>query len=221
MSENTLINFYNYTKKETELKNPQYNKHKIEIPFRMIIAAPSGNFKTSFLLNLIYHFDQTFYKIIICVKNKAEPLYEMLEEKLNKKKDNVLIYEDGIVPPLTEFKKDNKAKLIVFDDLLYDEQSEIKQYYIRSRKFHFSCIYLTQSYFKTPKDIRLQCQYIVLGRNILKRDLNIILQEINTNLTLDELQDIYNKATEKPLNVLMIDLIDRKIRKNFDIIADL
>lgn len=218
----SLINFYDYTKKEAAFKNPNYDKHEIEIPFRMIIAAPSGNFKTSFLMNLICAFDNTFYKLVICVKNKAEPLYEMLEEKLNNNnKNGVEIYEDGEIPPL---EKDNKKlpKLIVFDDLLYDNQSEIKQYYIRGRKLGWSMCYLTQSYFKTPKDIRLQCQYIVLGRNLLKRDLNIILQEINSNLSLEELQKIYNETTKEPLNVLMIDLVKRKLKKNInDFIIDL
>lgn len=218
----SLINFYDYTKKESELKNPNYSIHDIEIPFRMVIAAPSGNFKTSFLMNLICAFDNTFYKIIICVKNKAEPLYELLEDKLNKNSNQVEIYEDGEIPALKEFTKDHKPKLIVFDDLLYDNQSEIKQYYIRGRKLYFSCCYLTQSYFKTPKDIRLQCQYIVLGRNLLKRDLNIILQEINSNLTLEELQQIYNETTKEPLNVLLIDLVHRKLKKNInEIITDL
>jgi len=210
----SLINFYNFTKKETAFKNPNYDKHNIEIPFRMIISAPSGSGKTNFLMNLITAFDNTFYKIIICVKNKAEPLYEMIEEKLNNNKiKQVEIYEDGEVPQLPD---DKKNRLIIFDDLLYDNQSEIKQYFIRGRKKGFSCIYLTQSYFKTPKDLRLQCNYIVLGRNVLKRDLNIILQEIASNLTLDELQHFYNVATKEPLNVLLIDLVKRNIRHNID-----
>jgi hypothetical protein len=138
----------------------------------------------------------------------------MLEEKLNKgKSKQVEIYEDGEVPKLPD---DKKNRLIIFDDLLYDNQSEIKQYYIRGRKKGFSSIYLTQSYFKTPKDLRLQCNYIVLGRNVLKRDLNIILQEIASNLTLDELQHYYNQATKEPLNVLLIDLVQRKLKHNIN-----
>lgn len=210
----SLINFYDFTKKESAFKNPNYKSHEIEIPFRMIICAPSGSGKTNFLCNLICAFDNTFYKIVICVKSKAEPLYEMLEEKLNKgKSKQVEIYEDGEVPKLPD---DKKNRLIIFDDLLYDNQSEIKQYYIRGRKKGFSSIYLTQSYFKTPKDLRLQCNYIVLGRNVLKRDLNIILQEIASNLTLDELQHYYNQATREPLNVLLIDLVQRKLKHNIN-----
>ena len=216
-----MINFYNYTKKD-KIHNPNYKKHQIEIPFRMLIAAPSGSGKTNFLCNLILAFDNTFYEIIVCVKNKAEPLYEMLEQKL----DKIKIYEDGEVPKLelppavprgtADKPKKITNKLIIFDDLLYDNQSEIKQYYIRGRKLGYSSIYLTQSYFKTPKDLRLQCNYIILGRNILKRDLNIILQEIASNLTLDDLQKWYNEATKEPLNVLMIDLVKRNLRQNIN-----
>ena len=57
---------------------------------------------------------------------------------------------------------------------------------------------------------------------LLKRDLNIILQEINSNLTLDELQKIYNETTKEPLNVLMIDLVHRKLKRNINnVICDL
>lgn len=210
-----FINFYNLTKKEKALSNPQYKRHKIEIPFRMCIAAPSGAGKTNFLCNLLTAFDNTFYQIIICVKNKAEPLYEMIEEKLNKKSNQVQIYEDGEVPPLNNFNKDNKARLIIFDDLLFDNQSEIKQYYIRGRKVgHFSCIYLSQNYFSIPPVIRRNCQYIVLGRNLLKRDLNIILQEISSDLTIDDLMKYYAEASAQPLHVLFIDLVNRNLRHN-------
>lgn len=207
-----MINFYNYTKKDKSALNPNYKVHQIEVPFRMIISAPSGSGKTNFLCNLICLFDKTFYDIIICVKNKAEPLYEMIEDKLNKT-GQIKIFEDGEVPKLAD---DKKNRLIIFDDLLYDNQSEIKQYFIRGRKKGFSCIYLTQSYFQTPKDLRLQCNYIILGRNVLKRDLNIILQEIASSLSLDELQKFYNEATKEPLNVLFIDLVKRNIRHNIN-----
>lgn len=218
-----FINFYTLTKKEKKLNNPQYNRHKIEIPFRMCIAAPSGAGKTNFLCNLITGFDNTFYQIVICLKNKAEPLYEMIEEKLNKKSNQVQIYEDGEIPPLSNYTKDNKARLIIFDDLLYDNQSEIKQYFIRGRKVgHFSCIYIAQSYFKIPKDIRVNCQIIVLGRNLLKRDLNIILQEISSDMDLDELMKYYSLATSKPMHVLLIDLVNRNLRHNlYKVIAPL
>lgn len=216
-----MINFYEFTKKDKKVKNPNYALHGIDIPFRMVIAAPSGSGKTNFLCNILAAFDNTFHKIIICVKNKAEPLYEMIEERLNQNgKKQVEVYEDGVVPPVPQI--GGEQSIIIFDDLLYDKQSEIKQYFIRGRKKGFSCVYLTQSYFQTPKDLRLQCNYIVLGRNVLKRDLSIILTEIASNLSLPELKEIYNEATKEPLHVVMFDLVKRNIRCNLNkIIANL
>ena len=51
--------------------------------------------------------------------------------------------------------------LIVFDDMIADImknkkfQSIIKELFIRCRKLNISLIFITQSYFSIPKDVRL------------------------------------------------------------------
>ena len=51
--------------------------------------------------------------------------------------------------------------LIVFDGMIVDMVSNKKlnpivtEIFIRDRKFKFSIIFITQSYFKVPKDVRL------------------------------------------------------------------
>ena len=121
------INFYNLVPKGEKKINPNYNVHNIDIPFRMLIAAPSGSGKTNALMNLIMHMDKTFHEIIICVKSSDEPLYNMLINKLK----NITVFEGGEVPSITEYSKvddktkrlkrvDKKQRLIVFDDLITD-----------------------------------------------------------------------------------------------------
>ena len=95
------INFYNLVKTGEKKINPNYATHGIEVPFRMLIAAPSGSGKTNALMNLIVHFDKTFHEIIICVKSADEPLYNMLIEKLK----NVVVFEGGDVPAITNYSK--------------------------------------------------------------------------------------------------------------------
>ena len=57
---------------------------------------------------------------------------------------------------------------------------------------------------------------------MLKRDLNIILQEISSDLSLDELMKYYSLATEEPMHVLFIDLVNRNLRHNlYKVIAPL
>ena len=51
--------------------------------------------------------------------------------------------------------------LIVFDGMIFDMVSNKKlnpivtELFIRDRKFKISIIFITQSYFKVPKDVRL------------------------------------------------------------------
>jgi hypothetical protein len=50
--------------------------------------------------------------------------------------------------------------LIIFDGFVTEKDEDlIIDLFIRGRKKNASVIYLTQSYFSTPKDIRLECSY--------------------------------------------------------------
>lgn len=216
------INFYSLTKSEKTI-NPNYEKHGIKVPFRMLIAAPSGSGKTNALMNLILAMDKTFHEIIVCVKSADEPLYQMLDQKLQ---NGVRFYEDGEVPPITDFSiKDAKGKLkridklqrlIVFDDLILDKAANRRaaEYYIKARKLGFSMCYISQSYYQTPKFIRDNCQYFILGRNLLKKDLRMILTIFPTELSIDEFSNIYNELTAEPLDVIIIDIEKRLVRRN-------
>lgn len=221
------INFYNHIKKKETVLNPNYNSHGINVPFRMLIAAPSGSGKTNMLCNLIHIMNKTFHEYIICVKSADEPLYQMLDERL---KEGLIIYEDGQVPPITNFsikddktgklkRIDKKQRLIVFDDLILDKKANVlaKEYYIKARKLGFSMVYIGQSFFQIPKMIRDNCQYFILGKNLLKKDLRMILNCFPTEMKLDEFADVYNQMTEEPMSCVLIDLEKRTIRRNIDL----
>jgi hypothetical protein len=217
-----MLNFYNYTKKEKVI-NPNYDKHRISIPSRICVASGSGTGKSNCVMNLIYLFNKTFHEIILCVKSSDEPLYNLLENKLS----NVIIYEGGEVPPLTDFslldertnkikRIDKKQRLIIFDDLMLDKNANkiACEYYIKARKLGFTMIYISQSFFQIPKIIRDNCNYFILGKNLLKRDLRTILTCFPTDLSLDEFIQLYNELTEEPLSVIMINLDKRMIYPN-------
>ena len=58
--------------------------------------------------------------------------------------------------------KENKILIIVFDDMIADIiknkelNSIVKELFIRGRKLNISLVFITQSYFKVPKDVRLK-----------------------------------------------------------------
>lgn len=203
-----LINFYK-TFKQKEIHNPNFNKHGIKIPFRAIISCGSGGGKSNLLLNILYQFDHTFTKIIICSLHE-EPLYNMVKTRL---KDNVEIHYEGFIPEIKPAPK-GENYLIIFDDLVLHNKPEIGQLYIRGRKLGYSTIYISQSFYKVDKIIRINSNYIWLGRGLMSRDLNMILSEFPVGLSKEQFTNLYNKITKEPMNFLMIDMEDRTIRKN-------
>jgi len=219
----SLVNFYDFIKSVKTI-NPNYNTHGIKVPFRMAVAAPSGSGKSNGIMNLIVAFNKTFHEIIYCIKSADEPLIQHLESKLG---STVQIYENGEVPALESFSRanpqtgrleriDKKQRLIIFDDLILDKKANvtIAQYYVKARKLGFSMVYISQSYFQIPKMIRDNCQLFMLGRNLLKKDLRMILQVFPTEMTLDQFAEFYNELTSEPMTFIIIDIEKRTIRKN-------
>jgi hypothetical protein len=212
-----IKNFYKVMPKEfnTSYVNPQYEKkHFIKFPFRMLICGSSGSMKTNTLLNLIHAMKGTFNHVVLCVKSAHEPLYEYLIDKLKK---NITVYENGLIPALDTL-KDKGQILAIFDDLVNSDQKMIVEYYIRSRKIAggCACVYLSQSYYKVPKIIRCNANYLILKKLSSKRDLNLIMSEHNFGgVELKQLSKIYSDATEQKENFLLMDLDENKLYFNF------
>src|SRR6266550_639131 len=153
--------------------NNKYN-HIPQWPFRLLICGSSGSGKTNLLLNLILQY-LSYDRLLVYAKDLSEPKYEYLQELFNKNNDEdddddedeeeVLFSSDDKVISVDELDP-NKQNLIVFDDYITSrDQNKIEDLFIRGRKKNVSIIYLTQSYYQTPKNIRLQCNYLILFRS--------------------------------------------------------
>ena len=75
--------------------------------------------------------------------------------------------------------------------------------------------YLSQSFFRIPKIIRLQCNYSILLKLGSKRDLSLILSDYGLGVDKEELMAIYKDATQIPLNFLKISTDERDDSKRF------
>ncbi|EGZ06629.1 hypothetical protein PHYSODRAFT_319473 [Phytophthora sojae] len=172
-----MQNFYELIPK-SKLKRFPKNEH-FELPFRMCVASPSGSGKSITVLYIIALLSKCFTKILISTKSN-ELLYDHLKDTI----DNVEIFENGVVPAMSEYDSET-SKLIIFDDLVLEPkktQAQIGQYFIRGRKAGFSMIYISQSYFGIPKTIRINSQYVILGKNLTNRDLGIICRDFPTDI---------------------------------------
>lgn len=203
--------------------NPNFEIHGIKLPFRMLIIGGSGAGKTQTFLNILHNFGNTFQNIFIITKNKDEPLYNYLEDKLGK---DGLSVKEGIsnAPNLDDLDKDEQT-LIVMDDLVLEKnQRQLEEYFIRARKQNASLIYISQSYYAVPRMIRQNLTYLVIKRLNTLGDLFRIMREYSLGVDKDKLKKIYDASTDTKQNFLMVDLEEapeNRFRKNFNEVYDI
>ena len=88
---------------------------------------------------------------------------------------------------------DNTAqKIVIFDDYVCDKnQKPLIDYFIRGRHKNCSVIYLSQSFYGTPKDIRLNCSHFCVYEFPSSNERNLISRELGVN------KEQYINATNK------------------------
>ena len=99
--------------------------------------------------------------------------------------------------------KENKI-LIVFDDIIADMISNKKlssivtELFIRCRKLNISLVFISQSYFKNPKDVRNNSTYLFTMKIPNKRELMQIAINHSSDINAKDFIEIYRKCTDKP-----------------------
>lgn len=213
---NDITNFYDMKEVRKHMKkteNPAFKDHHIPVPFRALIVGSSGAGKTTVALELIKRMPNTFDFIVLICRSVEEPLYQYLIKKCRGMIHTVEIDSKTPVPSLDEiiqFKQSsNDNILVIYDDLVAlspKRQEPIEDAFIRARKFGVSLMYLTQSYFRTPKVIRLNCNICIIKKVSNLRDIRMILSDYNLGKTVDEMMDAYKRATESIKTFMLIRL---------------
>jgi len=111
--------------------------------------------------------------------------------------------------------------LIVFDDMLSEkDQSYFIDFYLRARKRNASVIYLSQSFFDTPKSIRLQSNYFIFFNISNERELNDIYFDHCLDIDRNTFKTFFKHATSEPYSFFMLDKKNKSLRyrKNLDIL---
>ena len=152
--------------------------------------------------------NQSKYQFLIKHITELADSYEIPVKQILYTSDKV---ED--VLPLSDLNEDVQ-NLVVFDDLLLEkDQSLIGEYFVASRHKNTSCIYLSQSYFDTPKVIRLNCNYFAIhetnGNNLTQ-----LAREHSGGLSNDEFKKLFRKAVSEPFAFFLLDkkTRDKKMR---------
>jgi hypothetical protein len=227
-----LIDNKNKTKKHKNINGlaPQW-------PFRMLATGPSGSGKTNMVLCLVYchlHYDMLYIYTKTPEQNKYQDLINMFEnmvEKTNKKFkketisiDDLLYISDSLEDVFDPTELDNKKQnLVIFDDFITSkDQKIIENYFVHGRHSNCSVIYLSQSYFETPKMIRQNCNYFAFFSLPSKNNLTQIVRDHDIDLDKKEFMKMFNECIGDPKekNFFLLSKDEQcpglKYRKNFD-----
>ena len=93
--------------------------------------------------------------------------------------------------------------LIVFDDMIADMINNNKlnpivtELFIRDRKLNISIVFITQSYFKVPKDVRLNSTHFSIMKIPKKREIQQIALNYSSDIDFKDFMKIYKKYTKE------------------------
>ena len=77
--------------------------------------------------------------------------------------------------------------------------------FIRGRKLNISIFFITQSYFKVPKDVRLNSTNFFIKKILNKRGLQQIVLNHSSDIDFKNFMKIYKKCTKEPFSFLVND----------------
>ena len=182
-----MINFDDYVNENKTEHNKNW-PYIPDHPYRILIIGGSGSGKTNLLLNLIEN-QPDIDKIYLYAKDPYEAKYQYLtniREKVGLKRFNdpkaFIEYSNDmqyIYKNIDDYNPDKKNKiLIIFDDMIADMihnkklNSIVTELFIRGRKLNISLVFVTQSYFKVPKEVRLNTSHFLLQQSQIKGNFN-------------------------------------------------
>ena len=182
--------------------------------FRMLICGNSGSGKTNLLYHMLIKPLLYYDEIYLYARNLEQDKYQKLIQKMRglscKLGYEILHVSNDEIIPVTEMETEDNQKIVIFDDYVCDKnQRKLIDYFIQGRHKNCSVIYLSQSFYKTPKDIRLNCSHYCLYEFPSSREVNRISSEMGVD------KEVYKTATKKPFTFLYVDKPKKVISKNF------
>ena len=180
-----MIDFDDYTNENRTEHNKNW-PHTPDKPYRILIIGDSGSGKTNVLLNSIEN-QPDIDKIYLSAKDPYEAKYQYLINKregvgidhFNNPKAFIEYSNDmrDVYKNINYYNPDKENEiLIVFDDMIADMinnkklNSIVTELFIRGRKCNISLVFITQSHFKVPKNVRLNATHFFIAKIPQKRE---------------------------------------------------
>ena len=205
----------------------------------MLIIGPSGSGKTNSLVNLIQKQDNDSLidNIYLYAEDLSEPKYHFLIKKLEdsgiKNSDDPSAFTEysstigDVYNNIHDYNSKRKRKvLIVFDGMIADVmtnkkfQAIVKELFIRCRNLNISLVFIRQSYFSVPKEVRLNSTHYLITKIHNKRELKNTGINHSADIDYKVFVKIYTICTNVPYSFWAIETTlpagnPMRFRKNF------
>ena len=186
-----MINFDDYASENRTEHNKNW-PYIPDHPYRILIIGDSGSGKTNVLLNLtenqpdidkiyLYAKDsyQAKYQYLINIREKVG-IYHFNDPKAYIEYSNVM---RDVYKKIDEYNLNPENRfLIVFDHMIAAMinnrklESIVTELLIRGRKLNVFLVFITQLYFKVPKNVRLITTHFFIAKIWNKKELKQILE---------------------------------------------
>lgn len=208
-----MLDFDKLISKKEKYKN--VDSRVPQWPFRLLAIGPSGSGKTTAVMTLITQF--LYYdNIFFFYKDEMEDKYEWMKEfmkdlaeareRVGKKVFYYFGHDLEDIPPISTFTDLSLQTLMVFDDFLTETETNqkiIKDYFTMGRKRNISTIYITQSFYDTPKIIRKNVTDMIVLR-VPEAEVGQFHQSFGGRLSRGEFINRYKQATRDNYGFLYV-----------------
>ena len=117
----------------------------------------------------------------------------------------------NIYKNINSYNTDKENKIIVFDnmiaDMIHNKKLDliVTELFIRGRKLNITHVFITQSYFKVPKEVRLNTIHFCIAKIPNNRELWEIAINLSSDISTTDFTNIYRKFTVEPYSFLVND----------------
>ena len=149
----------------------------------------------------------------MCAKDLSEAKYKFLIKKcedagIKHLNDSNAFIEcsntmNDVYKNVDDYSSIGKRKiLIVFNDMITDImtnkkfQAVVKELFIRYRKLNISLVFITQSYFSVPKDVRLNSTHYLIMKINNRKELQNIAINHSADIDYQDFMKIYRECTK-------------------------
>lgn len=206
-----------------EEKTNDIIRHSELLPnsIRCIICGPSNSGKTNVMISLLLHKNGLkFSNVYLYTKTPFQTKYCFLKQVLQSV-PGIGYYVFSDKSEVIDPDRMSPNSIIIFDDVVCENQVNIRNYFSMGRHSKIDCFYLSQTYSKVPKQLIRDNTNLLL---VFKQDdinlKHVYMEHVNSDMSWDNFKNICSKIWCIKHNFLTInkdcELNAGKYRQNFD-----